>query len=323
MTHRERVLAAIDGRETDRIPADYYGTADATELYLRELNLPDLLSLVDFLNTDVVHATPGAGSANFRREKGYLKDVEDVDELRRICLDVPTVDELIDNTPILQAREARPDHAVYVAGPGSFFLGACTAFGYETALMHHALRPDLIRTAVAMGIQYATDVIDKLHRDVGDALDILSFEDDFATQISLYISREMFVEFYKPAFAEVIAHCKNYGYRAQYHCCGAALELIPDFIEMGAEMLDPIQVSAQGMELSGLAARFKGQICFHGGIDTQTLLPFGTPDQVCDEVARMIDLLGTTGAFLAPSQYFLPDIPTENLLAMYRAPRTA
>ena len=323
MTHRQRVLAAIDGRETDRIPADYYGTPEANEMYLRELALPDLLSLIDFLDTDVVHASPGAGRVSIRREKQYLQDVEDVDELRRICQDVPAADELIDNTPILQAREARPHHAVYVSGPGSFFLGACTAFGYETALMHHALRPDLIQAWIELGIQYAFDVIDKLHRDVGDAIDILSFEDDFATQIGLYISREMFVEFYKPAFTIVIAHARKQGYRAQYHCCGAASQLIPDFIEMGAEMLDPIQVSAAGMDLSELAERFKGQICFHGGIDTQTLLPFGRPDQVRDEIARLIRLLGTTRAFVAPSQNFLPDIPTENLLAMYRAPRTA
>lgn len=321
MTHRERVLAAIDGRPTDRIPADYYGTAEANEKYRRELDLPDEKELIVRLDTDVVHAAPAAGRANFRREKGHLRHVEDIAEVRRIQEDVPTLDELIDNTPLLEARRRFPEHAILVGGPGSFFLGMCSAFGYEVALMHHALRPDIVELMVGMGTDYARGVIEKLHRDVGNAIDILSFEDDYATQDSLYISAEMFRRFYKPAFAAVFAHAKKHGYRVQYHCCGAAAELIPDFIEMGAEMLDPIQTSARGMDLATLAARFKGKICFHGGMDTQRLLPFGTAEDVRREVARLISFLGSTKAFIAPSQHFLPDIPTENLLAMYEAPR--
>ena len=87
-------------------------------------------------------------------------------------------------------------------------------------------------------------------------------------------------------------------------------------------MLDPIQVAAEGMELGGLAEKFRGKICFHGGLDTQRLLPYGTPREVEEEVRRLISLLGTTRAFVAPSQFFLPDIPTANLCAMYRAKRT-
>jgi uroporphyrinogen decarboxylase len=323
MTHRERVFAAIDGRPTDRIPAHYYGSTEATQQYCTDLNLPNEAALIQFLDTDVLHVSPGRGSnTTFRREKEFARDIEDLDALRHLFEDVPSLDELIDNTPLLRAREQWPEHALLMGGPGSFFLGMCSAFGYETALMHHVLRPDIVELVVELGIEYAIGVIDKMHREVGNVVDILSFEDDFGTQTSLYISAEMFRRFYKPAFATVFAHAKQCGYRVQYHCCGAVAELIPDFIEMGSEMLDPIQVSADGMELEGLAKRFKGQICFHGGLDTQHLLPYGTPEEVEREVARVIELLGTTKAFIAPSQFFLPDIPTVNLLAMYRAKRT-
>lgn len=321
MTSRERALAAVAGKPTDRIPADYYGTPEATERYCRELGLSGEQALIEYLDTDVVHVSPGPGSSSFRREKAFAREVEDLDALRRLFEEVPALDELIDNTPLLQARRQWPHHALLVGGPGSFFLGMCSAFGYETALMHHVLRQDIVHLVIQLGIEYAIGVIDKLARDVGDAVDILSFEDDFGTQTSLYISADYFRRFYKPAFAAVFAHAKTRGYRVQYHCCGAVADLIPDFIEMGADMLDPIQVSAAGMELAGLAERFKGRVCFHGGIDTQRLLPFGMPDDVTREVARLIALLGTTGAFIAPSQFFLPDIPTANLLAMYRAPR--
>jgi len=322
MTHRERVRAAVRGEPTDRIPADYYGTPEATKKYVEELHLKDEKDLIAFLDVDVVRAYPGPGKVNVSREKEFLKHVDSPSEVRRILEDIPPLDDLVDNTPIVQTRKTYPDHAIMIYGPGSIFLSVNSFFGYETALMHHAARPDIIEELVKCSVEYALKEIDKLHRDIGNAADIVSLEDDYGTQNSLYISRDMFVRFYKPAFTKVIAHLKQYGYLVQFHSCGAVSQIIPDFIEMGVDVLDPVQVRATGMEIESLAAKFKGRICFHGGLDTQNLLPYGTPEEVAREVERIISLFGTTGAFIAPSQFFLPDIPTANLLAMYRAKRT-
>lgn len=321
MTHRERVIASITGRRTDRIPADYYGTADANRKYLSELNLKTEFELIEFLDTDVLRASPGRGRANFSRPGQYMKDIDTPEEIRRICEDIPSIDDLIDNTPLVNMREEHPDYAIMTYGPGSIFLGTNSAFGYETSLMHHAIRPELINEAVDCSVDYAIAVIDKMHRDVGDAVDIVSLEDDYGTQNSLYISYEMFVKFYKQAFAKIVGQLKKYNYYVQFHSCGAVCQLIPDFIEMGVDILDPVQVSAAGMGIEELARNFKGKICFHGGIDTQYLLPYGTPEEVKTGVRKIISALGTTGAFICPSQNFLPDIPTENLIAMYRADR--
>lgn len=321
MTHRERVIATIKGEKKDRVAADYYGTPEATKKYLEELNLKDEFELIKFLDTDIIRATPASGKTKFKRESQFLKDVDTPQKIRKLLEDIPPLDDLIDNTPIVEARKAHPDYAIMTYGPGSIFLSANSFFGYETSLMHHATRPDLIQELVDCSVEYAIAVIDKMYKEVGDAVDIVSLEDDFGTQTSLYISYEMFLKFYKPAFSKIISHIKNYGYFVQFHSCGAVSKLIDDFIEIGVDILDPVQVSAKGMEIENLAKRYKNRICFHGGIDTQRLLPFDTPEEVKKQVKKILSLFDYNKIFVCPSQNFLPDIPVENLLAMYQTQR--
>jgi uroporphyrinogen decarboxylase len=106
-----------------------------------------------------------------------------------------------------------------------------------------------------------------------------------------------------------------------FHTCGAVSEIIPDLIECGIDVLDPVQASAAGMAPESLAARFRGRIAFHGGISTQTLLPHGTPGAVRAEVRRTIAALGPTGYICGPDQWMMADIPVENMMAMYEAVR--
>ncbi|MCX7705805.1 MAG: hypothetical protein N2115_06060, partial [bacterium] len=290
--------------------------------YVALLKLKDEFELIEYLDTDVIRATAGPGKVKFSRENQFMKNVETTQEIRKLSKDIPPLDDLIDNSPIIKTRKNHPDYAILTYGPGSFFLSANSFFGYELSLMHHAARPDLINELISCGLEYAIDVIDKLHKDTGNAVDIISLEDDFGTQSSLYISREMFLEFYKPAFTTLIAHIKSYGYLVQFHSCGAVSELIDDFIEMGVDILDPVQVSAKNMNIEILAKKYKDKICFHGGIDTQRLLPYGSPEEVRKEVRKIIQIFEGRKIFVCPSQNFLPDIPLENLLAMYNTPRT-
>lgn len=322
MTHRERVIATIKGKKPDRVPADYYGTPEATKKYIELLNLQDEFELIQYLDTDVIRATAGPGRVRFSREKEFMKNVESPQEIIKLSRDIPDIDDLIDNTPLIEAREKHPDYAILTYGPGSLFLSANSFFGYETSLMHHLSRPDLIQQLIDCSVDYAFAVIDKMYREVRDAVDIVSLEDDFGTQTSLYISYELFLKFYKPAFQKIISRLKHYGYFVQFHSCGAVSELIDDFIEMGVDILDPVQVSARGMEIENLAEKYRDRITFHGGIDTQKLLPYGKPEDVKKQVRKIISLFKGKRIFVSPSQNFLPDIPVENLIAMFSTERT-
>jgi uroporphyrinogen decarboxylase len=104
------------------------------------------------------------------------------------------------------------------------------------------------------------------------------------------------------------------------HSDGAIRPFIPDFIDGCIDLLDPVQPICAGMELSGLKRDFGDQLAFHGTVDTQRLLPFGTPSEVEAEVIRCMDALGRGGGLvLGPSHFVQPDVPPENIAALYRA----
>jgi uroporphyrinogen decarboxylase len=104
-----------------------------------------------------------------------------------------------------------------------------------------------------------------------------------------------------------------------YHSCGASCELIPDLIELGFDILNPVQVSARGMDTKGLKAEFGKDIVFWGGgVDTQRVLPFGTPEQVAEEVKRRIDDLAPGGGFVFAAVHNIQAfVPPENVVAAF------
>jgi uroporphyrinogen decarboxylase len=154
-----------------------------------------------------------------------------------------------------------------------------------------------------------------------DDVDIYFFGSDFGTQRSLFISPNMYRRFFKPHMQRIVQHAKRYGVHAMYHTCGAVTEIIPDLIETGVDALDPVQVSALGMEPANLAAKFGGRIAFHGGISIQKLLPCASAEEVYETTLETIRALGPSGYIAGPDQYMIGDIPTENIAAMYRAVR--
>jgi uroporphyrinogen decarboxylase len=109
-----------------------------------------------------------------------------------------------------------------------------------------------------------------------------------------------------------------------YHTCGAVRDLIPHFIEMGVDVLNPIQPSAAQMDPEDLKRDFGQDLCFHGGFDIQTVLSSGTPDQVRAKVERLCRILGPGGGFiLAPTNNIMPETLVENVLALYETAKTA
>ena len=130
----------------------------------------------------------------------------------------------------------------------------------------------------------------------------------------------MFADFVAPYLCEMIIRIHELGGRALFHTCGAAASFIPDLIRLGVDVLDPIQPAGPEMQPERLKTAFGNQLSFHGGIDMQHLLPRGTPAQVEAEVRRYCQVLGRDGGYiLGPAHLFQPDVPPENILALYRA----
>jgi uroporphyrinogen decarboxylase len=154
-----------------------------------------------------------------------------------------------------------------------------------------------------------------------NALDEIS--DDLGDQRSTLVSPDLYRSLIKPRHAALFAAIKKIrpDVRIVFHCDGAIRELIPDLIEIGVDALNPVQYGLPGMDAAGLKRDFGKDLTFWGGaLDTQTVLPKGTPAEIRDEVRRNIEILAPGGGFVACQTHIIQhDVPTENLVAYLEA----
>ncbi|MHB8855006.1 MAG: uroporphyrinogen decarboxylase family protein [Bellilinea sp.] len=158
---------------------------------------------------------------------------------------------------------------------------------------------------------------------LGDVVDVISHADDYGTQISQIISPRMFRQQIKPRWQAVLDRVRTLAPHARrfFHSCGNVRPLIPDFIEIGVEILNPVHIRATGMEPVALKRDFGDVLSFWGGaVDTQGVLPYGTPQEVRDDVKRNIEALAPGGGYVFNTVHNIQaDVPVENIMAMYEA----
>jgi len=192
--------------------------------------------------------------------------------------------------------------------------------GMEQFFIDMALNPDFANTLLDKVAEIHIGMWNLFLDVVGDYVEIVETADDLAGQEKLLISPQMYKEMIKPRHAAL-----NEAIRAKtdakifYHSCGALMPLIDDLIEIGVQVLNPIQPLAGHMDPDDLFARYGDQLIFHGGLDVQTLLPNGTALEVKDHVQRYLKSLGTERYIMAPANSVQPDTPPENIVAAYRA----
>ncbi|HPO52742.1 MAG TPA: uroporphyrinogen decarboxylase family protein, partial [bacterium] len=156
-----------------------------------------------------------------------------------------------------------------------------------------------------------------------DKIDVLLLGDDFGTQTGPLIGLESFREFFKRPLREMIELCHKYNIRTMLHSCGSVKIFIPDLIEIGLDILNPVQHTAFEMDLRDLKREFGKDICFHGAIDVQKVLPFGSKKDIENEVKTCIEILGANGGYIcAPSHNLQSDVPVENIIYMYEYARS-
>jgi len=158
-------------------------------------------------------------------------------------------------------------------------------------------------------------------RKTGRYLDIVRAGDDMGTQSQPLLSPALYREMIKPYHVEFFSSIKERTDAAlMFHSCGNVYPLIPDLMEAGVDILNPIQVSAKEMEPERLKREFGDRLAFSGAIDTQRVLPYGTPEEVEGEVRQRIQELGPGGGYMIASVHNIqPDVPPENVMAMFRA----
>ncbi len=189
--------------------------------------------------------------------------------------------------------------------------------------MSTVTRQDYVRGIFERQCEIALENLPKIYAAVGERIQVAWISGaDFGAQNNCLISPRSFRSLYKPYYKQINdwVH-QNTGWKTFIHSCGSILPLIPDFIEAGFDILNPVQTSAVNMDPTTLKERFGDQITFWGGgIDTQHTLPFGTPDEVRAEVRERLEIFGKGGGFVFnPIHNVQSGVPIENLLAMYEA----
>jgi uroporphyrinogen decarboxylase len=224
-----------------------------------------------------------------------------------------------------RARSLAEDGRYAVMGTPWLLFPLERAFGLQgmdTYLLNLAVRPDFARALLEKNLGLCKQLMGHFLREAGEYLDLIKIGDDLGTQESLLMSPNMYREILKPVHAELISFIKERTEaRLFFHTDGDVYPLIPDLIEIGVEILNPIQTSAGQMaDLTRLKREYGRDLVFCGGIDTHRILPHGTPGEVEREVRRVLEILGPGGGYLVSAVHtIMNDVPPENILAMVDA----
>jgi uroporphyrinogen decarboxylase len=217
---------------------------------------------------------------------------------------------------------ANTDYALVGSGVigGGIFEQPCRTVGMEQFMMSMLTAPEFSSRLVDGITDIYIESVDRYLSQVGELIDVFTFWDDVATQQGWMISPQSYIDVIKPRQMKLFAAIKERAdVKILYHGCGAVYELIPHLIEIGVDIINPVQVNAEGMDSARLKTAYGNDIVFWGGgVDTQKVLPFGTPEQVRDEVKRRIDDFAPGGGFVFATVHNIQAyVPPENIEAAY------
>lgn len=200
-----------------------------------------------------------------------------------------------------------------------FFHNVADFFGMENYFVKMYTDPDVVEAVTEHVVDLYLRLNERLFALAGDKIDAFFFGNDFGSQQDTLVSPECFDRFIMPAFRKFTDQAHDHGMKAVLHSCGSIDRVIPRLIDAGVEALHPIQALARNMDAENLSRKYNGKLVFVGGVDTQRLLPFGTPQQVRDEVRRLRDLFGENYIVSPSHESILPGVPAENIRAMAEA----
>ena len=342
MNARERVLAAIAHQPVDRVPTDIWATPEVREKLRRHfgegVDVQAALHIDGFGSTEAPYVGPALpqvpedetvnlwgirskrisyGTGVYYEQCSWpLATARTVDDLT--AYPWPQVDWFDYRPTRALATRARKTQAVQWGYMAPFYYHNLLR-GLEQSLLDPLDDPEFTREL----LQRISDTFYRLHRKVFEVcdglIDVAQVTDDYGSQTGPLIALGTFREFYRPHLQRMIDLCREFGIKVFHHDDGAIRPFLPDLVEMGIDLLNPVQHTCPGMAMAGLKRDFGKNLCFHGGIDNQRVLPFGTPEEVRAAVREAIDVLAGdgTGYILAPCHNLQAVSPVENVLAMY------
>ncbi|MCF7944526.1 MAG: hypothetical protein K9L75_03190 [Spirochaetia bacterium] len=204
----------------------------------------------------------------------------------------------------------------------SIFEIYCKLRPMDQALMDLYIEQDLARAVISHILEIQKEYIKRAFAACGDAIDIVYLSDDMGMQDRQMISTEKWEEMFAGPYKELIDLVHSLGAYVFYHTDGAAFPVIQRMVEQGVDIINPIQHTCPGMDREHLIESLEDSVVFHGAVENQQVLPFGTAEDVRKEVAEDIRVLGRCGKYICgPCHNLQPGTPTENILALYHSDR--
>ncbi len=350
MNPKQRIQNILDRKPVDRMPVDLWHTSEVEQALITHTGAADDFEMWKALGLDKIvwvfmeYLTEGGGragsqvgaqTAGVRTMWGVpLKKVvsgeshyEEFGQAPMLGyetpLDVeqypfwPDPDKFDYKTAIELAKRASKDFAVI--GPWvSFFEIYCQLRGIEQALLDVLMYPDLVQATLDRVEDIQTRMMKRFLDQASTYLDLVFISDDIGGQDNLLISPESWSLLLQPRLRRWCDLIHSYDLKVFYHTDGAAEMLIGSLIDCGIDVLNPIQHACQGMETDKLKKKYGNAVIFHGGIDNQTVLPFGTPDDVRKETLHCLETLGAgrEGFICSSCHNVQAGTSVENILAM-------
>ena len=341
MNSLERFYATAERRPVDR-PAAWLGMPDPQALpglfsYYGVKDIHELKMAVgdDFYAVEVPYESETAHAiyAAFDWYKNGVVDAmnrtltapgcfHDAEDMEDLVFDWPDPAAYIDAAECRRRVEMAPEGKTVLGILWSaHFQDTCAAFGMETALMNMIAVPELYEAVNEKVLEFYLKANRIFYEATKGKLHAVLIGNDMGSQRGLMISPELVRRFVIPGCRRLTEQAHSYGLKVIYHSCGAISDIIPDLIDAGVDIIHPIQALAAGMEPEGLKEKFGDRVSFCGGVDTQELLVHGTPEDVRKKVEELKRLF-PTGLILSPShEAILPDVPPENIGALFDAVR--
>jgi len=191
--------------------------------------------------------------------------------------------------------------------------------GLEQSLIDPLVDPELAHEIIGRISNFFYEHHRRMFEACEGLIDVAQVTDDLGSQTGPLISLDLYREFYAPQHKRFIDLCHEFGIKVFHHDDGSCRPFLPLLVEMGIDILNPVQWVCPGMDMRELKAEFGNRICFHGAVENQKILPFGSAQEVRTEVRHCIDALASdgTGYILAPCHNLQVNTPVENIIAMY------
>ena len=349
VTPRQRVKLALEHKEPDRIPIDYKSTPEAKAYLKKYLNITTDNALLKRLGVDFRYISPNyigpkdrhfnlsAVEASGRDIWGVerrpvknvygeymeifsypLQHIENVEQVENYLW--PKIEWFDFDSILKQIEELEEDDEYSIKIPGGSVLeNSWFMRGMDRFLMDLVVNQEMANKIMEKVLSFWISIISESNKAAKGRIDMVNFGDDVGGQEGMLISMDIWRKMIKPWHEKIIAKSHDLGLKTNYHSCGSIKPIIEDLVGIGLDVLNPLQFSPKGFPPpEKLKTRYGERLCFEGGMDVQTVLPFYSAEEIEKEAEKLIRVLGKNGGYIINSSHRIqPDTKPENIMAMY------